>query len=301
MSDRVIPFLPAALEREVQSALVEAKIYDIGSYGWLNENDPDPDFIGHAMWQIDQPSIEHNALLGETPVRRRPEQVEKEILIAGEDFCGLMQASRLSIGLTLIWNRQAHDNPWNESPFFWVHHTDAFLKLAIASDRLRDLLIVACTGTSANSYKGKAKRNRLYITPYEGASTLLAARGLDDQHLVEPLAALPGLAKQLFTYIDRRNEIVHEVATRMAKLVRESLSELQKRYDREQKHGFSPRSRDPAGWAPAADARLEELRGEINLATQEIQEWCTLLVRTSNCVFQVDYWSRVLGARQVAT
>src|SRR5260370_29639561 len=28
-----------ALEREVQSALAEASVYDVSSYGWLNEND----------------------------------------------------------------------------------------------------------------------------------------------------------------------------------------------------------------------------------------------------------------------
>jgi len=103
-----------ALEREVQSALAEASVYDVSSYGWLNENDADPGFIGHAMWQIDPPSIDLKALLGETPVSRRPEDIEREILTAGEDFCGLMQAARLSIGLALLWQTQAHKDPWNE-------------------------------------------------------------------------------------------------------------------------------------------------------------------------------------------
>jgi hypothetical protein len=44
-----------ALQRDVQEALNEASIYAIGSYGWVSENDPDPEFIGHAMWQVDQP------------------------------------------------------------------------------------------------------------------------------------------------------------------------------------------------------------------------------------------------------
>jgi len=161
VADQADSSLPAAIEREVEAALGDAAIYEIGSYGWLNENDADPEYIGHAMWQVDQPSIDHNALLGESPVRRRPKDIEKEILTAGEDFCGLMLASRLSIGLMLLWTRQAAKHPLHASPIFWVHHTDAFLKLAIASDRLRDLLIVACTGTSAKSYKAKYKRNRL--------------------------------------------------------------------------------------------------------------------------------------------
>jgi len=130
------PFSPEALKREVQAALNEASIYDIGSYGWLNEYDADPEFVGHAMWQIDQPLAHQIELFGEGPVRKRPKDIEKEILTSGEDFCGLMETSRLSIGLALIWKHTARENPLNENNFFWLHHTDAFLKLAIASDRI---------------------------------------------------------------------------------------------------------------------------------------------------------------------
>jgi hypothetical protein len=83
--------------------------------------------------------------------RRRPKDIEKEILTSGEDFCGLMEASRLSIGLVLIWKGRAQENPINESTFFWLHHTDAFLKLAIASDRIRDLRIIALIPRLASS------------------------------------------------------------------------------------------------------------------------------------------------------
>jgi hypothetical protein len=57
MTEEITPFSPEALKREVQTALNDASIYDIRSYGWLNEHDADPEFIGHAMWQIDQPPL----------------------------------------------------------------------------------------------------------------------------------------------------------------------------------------------------------------------------------------------------
>jgi hypothetical protein len=296
MEDASIPFHPKAFEREVESALIGASVYDIGSYGWLNEYDADPDFIGHAMWQIDQPSLDEHALFGEAPVRRRPQEIEKEILTAGEDFCGLMQISRLSIGLTLLWQRRARANLWSETTFFWLHHTDAFLKLAIASDRLRDLLTIACSGLAPKVYKDLSARNRKFVTPFKNAHHLLAARGLEDKRLREPLAVLPGLASELLMYIRRRNTIVHEVATRMARSMRDSVSELQRRYDDEQKNGFSARS--SMEWffnVNAADASEDELRAEIDRAANELRDWYTLLIRTSNCVFQVEYWSRVLG------
>jgi hypothetical protein len=170
------PFLDA-LTREVQKELNNASIYPIGSYGWLNEYEADPEFIGHAMWQSDQPLIDQNSLFGDGPVRRRPKDIEKKILTSGEDFCGVMEASRLSIGLSLIWKRPAQENPINESTFFWLHHTDAFLKLAIASDRLRDLLIVACTGKPPRVYK---KKQNLYVAPFENAAELITAESMTD-------------------------------------------------------------------------------------------------------------------------
>lgn len=41
------------VEAAVESALEEQQIYDIGSYGWVGPDEPDPDLIGHAMWQTD--------------------------------------------------------------------------------------------------------------------------------------------------------------------------------------------------------------------------------------------------------
>src|SRR5258708_856832 len=95
-----------SLESAATAALIAADVYDIGNYGWLNENEADPDFIGHAMWQTDQPLA--RALddpLEEQPVRERPSPRDKQILVAGEDFCGTMRLARLSIGLALLWRQ----------------------------------------------------------------------------------------------------------------------------------------------------------------------------------------------------
>lgn len=297
MPGKVVPFLPAALEREVNSVLDDARVYDITSYGWLNQNDPDPNFIGHAMWQTDGPSIDHDALFGEQPVCRRPSEIEKVILTAGDDFTGLMQASRLSIGLALVWHYQARRDPFGDSPFYWLHHTDSFLKLAIASDRLRDLLIVACTGNLPGFYRSQARQNRLFVTPFNEAKALLAAHGLQDSRLAKPIASLPAFAAKIFDFIDRRNKIVHDVATRIAKLMRDSLSELQERFDHERVHGFAPNPRieDAAASAAAQEARDRELRAEIDGSLQEIVAWYQLLIRASNAVFEAEYWSRRLA------
>lgn len=297
MPPEVVPFLPAALECEVQAALAAAAIHDIGSYGWLNEWDTDPEFIGHAMWQTEQPHLNLKALIGDSPVSRRPSDVEKQILTLGEDFCGLMQSSRLSIGLALVWTPHAKRNVLNESQYLWLHHTDACLKLAIASDRLRDLLVVACTGKRPKDYKDLSKKNRRYVTPFQTAGTLLADRGLQDQRLSEPLKDLPKHAGRIYVEIKHRNAIVHEVATRMACSVHGSLTKLQHDFDLQEAHGFTPRSHDFKDWSPSAHERLDELRNKIDQSVARLRDWYALLIDASNAVFQVEYWSRTLGPK----
>ena len=283
-----------ALQRDVQEALKEASIYAIGSFGWVSENDADPEFLGHAMWQVDQPTLDQNALFGEGPVRRRPKDIEKEILICGEDFCGLMEMSRLSIGLSLVWKSQAQQNPINESNFFWLHHTDSFLKLAMASDRLRDLLIIACAGTTAKRYKKKQKGKspRTYETPFEDAGGLISKRGIHEPNLTKPVSELPALARELAKFRIRRNAIVHEVATRMAKFIGETATVLQKRFDQEQKKPFLPKSRNGTEWLLRSKTKRTEIEVEIERATEDLKTWYTLLIEASNYVFQVEYWTR---------
>jgi hypothetical protein len=291
VTEEITPFFPEAFKREVQTALKDASIYDIGSYGWLNEYEADPEFIGHAMWQIDQPPIEQGALFGEGPVRRRPKNIEREILTSGEDFCGVMEASRLSIGLSLIWKGPAQENPITESTFFWLHHTDAFLKLAIASERLRDLLIIASTAASPKLFTPKEK-NKRYIAPFDEAPDLIALRGTEEHHLVEPLRVLPSFGRELFKYIDRRNAIVHDVATRMAKFIGESMSHLQQRFDREQENRSQSATPQKPNALSRAKKRRKEIELEIDRAADELCQWYTLLIQASNAVFQVEYWTR---------
>ena len=106
---------------------------------------------------------------------------------------------------------------------------------------------------------------------------------------------MPKQAVAIFANIDRRNSIVHEVATRLAKNVEETITNLQDQYDDEQISGFTPRSDDHKDWVPGAQARINELDKEFDLATSEIIDWYSLLIDASNNVFQVERWSRALS------
>lgn len=281
-----------SLESAATASLIAAGIRDIGSYGWLNENDVDPDFIGHAMWQTDQPLV--RALddpLDERPVRERPSPRDTQILVAGEDLCGTMRLARLSIGLALLWRTHRAGDLLNDQPYFDLHQTDAILKLAIASDRLRDVLIVACTGNTVDAYQGLGKRNRWYVTPFEQTAQLLASRGIANRNAADAIAALAPLAPRIFAHIEQRNRIVHEIATRMGHITREQTEALEKRYDRD-------RGAVPGTFRPMPEIRdykeaAAAYAADLDQAVATIVDWYKLLINASNFVFQIEYWSRV--------
>ena len=281
-----------SLESAACELLHTAGVYDISSYGWLNENDVDPELVGHAMWQLDQPLVRPlDDPFDELPVLERPSPRDKQVLVAGEDFCGMMRLARSSIGLALLWRRYRPGNPLADQRYLDLHQTDAILKLAIASDRLRDVLIVACTGDTVETYQHAAKANRRYVTPFEGAAMLLAARGVPVVEVTGPIAALPSLAHKIFANIDTRNRIVHEIATRTGQLTRQQAEALELRYDRESRAG--PMAVKPMrqirdfGEAVAAHA------AELDQVVNKLIDWYALLVSASNLVFQIEYWSRV--------
>jgi hypothetical protein len=166
-------------------------------------------------------------------------------------------------------------------------HTDSFLNLAIASDRLRGLLVIACTGAPPKRYKGRGDPPLTYVTPFDNAGVLIAKRGIADQHLVKPVGALPDVARELATFRVRRNAIVHDVATRMAKFVGNTVTVLQERYDQQQAEDPQPKVTNGAERFKRGKERRAEIDLEIDRAMEELRLWCTLLIQASNYVFQV--------------
>lgn len=286
--------------KDIESAAVAeanaARIYDIGAYGWLNENDVDDEYVGHAMWQL-EPPLSH-ALedpFGERPVHVRPTETDKGAVVAGEDFCGMMRLARMSIALALAWRKHRPSHPLDSHPYFWLHHTDAVLKLSVAADRLRDLMIVACTGGGAKEFERPRGKTTWYVTPFEHAAALLQARGALSPKVTDSLAALPQLAHQIYNHIDQRNRIVHEIATRMAQVTRDQAEALQERYDREQEAGHTPFV--PMREIPALEDIGDAQRSELDQALAAICDWYKTLVNASNHVFQVEHWSRMKGGK----
>ena len=47
------------LRNSTEELLCSRGVFDVDAYGWLNENDEDPEFIGYAMW-AQSPPYDHD-------------------------------------------------------------------------------------------------------------------------------------------------------------------------------------------------------------------------------------------------
>jgi hypothetical protein len=133
------------LRRETAKLLLESEIWEFGSFGWLNQDDADPEFIGHAMWQTDAPSdpyLEFPFTHQETPPPQ-PQEWLKQVAISGADFCGLMETARATFGMLLFQAKLLRERPLADKTLFDVHRMSTVIYLATACERLRDLFIAS--------------------------------------------------------------------------------------------------------------------------------------------------------------
>jgi len=144
---------------QIKRAAGDEGLYAIDSHGWLNEHEADPEFLGHAMWQTDQPT------LGESGESLTAGDVE--LLTAGEDFYGLMEAARIAAGLAVLRLAQISEQPFHEDQLFWSQTLQAVVALGTATDRLQAFARVGFQMTS-----GKPAR---WEAPFETATTLVNA------------------------------------------------------------------------------------------------------------------------------
>ncbi len=255
------------IEKAVNDVLEEQGIYDMDSYGWLGPETVDPEYIGHAMWQLTPPV--------DIPVRYKLTEIEKELLLAGSDFEGLMKASRLSIGLALLHEGVAEDQAFGND-FFWLHYTDAMVKLNMAFERLSHFFVISVTGETFENFK---KKKRRYSDLYNEASKILATTKMNRTVIMELVSTLEEVIQRIlkeFRY--ERNAIVHEMGSRWGKRLKEMLEE----YD--------------SGPIPISETGFD-FEKEVGSAVKHITDWYKLLIQASNYIFQIEYWGRVNARR----
>ncbi|MDF0651232.1 MAG: hypothetical protein CV081_02155 [Nitrospira sp. LK265] len=282
-------------EEYLENALHASNLYSLQEYAWEDADTPSSEYVGFAMWQTDQPDIDFNALMDLRPVARPPTDIETALLTMGEDYCGLMDSSRYSIGLMLLWYDDAMACTSRDQPF-WSYYIDAVVKLAMASDRLRQLLIVTSTGRSVAKYNPNMRPTPGYAAPFESASQQLTARGIDLSAHAGLLDDIRPFGSAIALFRSRRNKIVHEAATRMALAVRQYMRDLSTKYNAEHTATTQP----PGGLARPSEGPISSLvptvdgqsTSDVAAALALTKDWYLRLIEAGNIVFQIDYWAR---------
>jgi hypothetical protein len=265
---------------EAERLLQEAEIRKLSSFGWLNAYDPDPEYIGHAKWQVEPPI--DNPMIFHARATYRPKQPDppewlKTIAVAGADFEGLMEAARMSIGLLLMAVDAASGKElFFDDLLFDIHRMSALIYLATASERLRELFIAAAFRLPQKEYneaKGKVRGEprHYFSSPLIEAADKFAG--------YQCLTKLIALAPAIVDMRKDRNVLVHEIATRIAYREREAqaaqsdLPPIAEGFERLQAIRAKPRERVAREHATVIDV----LSGRY-----------TLLVLTSNEIFDFE-------------
>ena len=154
----------------------------------------------------------------------------------------------------------------------------AVIYLATAAERLREFFVAAAFRQTqaeyrkrGNSYRDEARTK--YATPFLEALDSFASPDSSS-----PLERLHAMAPTIQTIRDKRNELVHELATSMGRREHQRLS------------GRQPQPTDPenvnfAELRAAITAMKDERAEKIGTATKELADWYMLLMRASNEAF----------------
>jgi hypothetical protein len=190
------------LRNTTEELLCRRGVYDVGFFGWLNENDEDPEFIGYVMWTLNPP-YDHDidGWQNNTPPTRAPTKAEQRLMELGHDFFGLMKATRHFIGHALL--HQPAVQPLRIDPTdFDFNEFAALVALTAAADRLSDFIIITTLGTKTNE---EGERNKACDKLRE------LGLGTEADALQEGFKAIGKSRKD-------RVEVVHGLATQPARV-----------------------------------------------------------------------------------
>lgn len=276
-----------ALRSEIESRLNSEEIWAFGSFGWVSAEDVDPDFVGHAIWQT-EPPIDIAPLIFERKPREkpvpRPEEWRQVLAISGSDFEGLMKAARMSIGLYLVQSQLNRETQFPSDDFLDLHWTGSIIYLATASERLREFLIAAAFRETQKQYVARGGAYRGQNRAWYSTAFLEAQEQFSATPSFDSLAKLLPMAQRIQVLRDRRNMLIHELATAIGRQSRHLIEEPN-RPARDASVDFGQIKE------AVETARLQRERQQIS-ATAELRDWYDLLVRAINEAFIFEYHRR---------
>ena len=262
----------------IESLLLNAGVYDVDAYGWKNQNDVDLDFAGYAQWTLDPP-YDVYAMPAECPNRAATVR-EERLMALGSEFFGVMKASRYAIGSALL--HQGDLDPWDVTPHpFEFNEISALVSLSIASDRLRDFVIV--------TFLDEQPRFGHEVDQLRLALCIARQHGLEEEVL-----KLQALVPSVQALKRDRNATVHRTALREAKVQKQWIEEGRRNRGKRP----SQRALSHAEMISAAQKTEALLRQDIQTRVSKLVDSYTTLVRSGDIAFRLEYDFRKLRTRK---
>jgi hypothetical protein len=263
------------LDKRAVQTLHSHSLYSPSVVGWLNEHDPDPDFVGYAMWATDAPSYTSTDEWG-MPSYSELDELTKAKTLAGEDFEAFLELAWHGIGLTLLYAEHRAHPISSQQDITWYHLASSFIALTVASDRIRDLFVLSAFGLPLGAYRGGARG--AYPLPFREYASSIASGGSEalvtlNQRLLEHALIIEPMRRY-------RNKLVHEIASDSARTVRE-LMERPAGERRELSHEEMLEFLRSAPPVPSHNAEINEL-------VEDIKQMYASLIRMGSDAFEFE-------------
>ena len=255
------------LDEELRQSLNERGLFEIDHYGWLDDGELDPEYCGHAMWQVKPPEL-------------------KKLLALGEEFTNLMRSARHSLGLTCLYCETTGSalSALNGSDYSCsFYFADTINKLNLSSDRIREFLITAfahrASSKESSPPTGKIIRGeRAYDTfraPFQNILNEVTSwsEGAAPS-ITNNLSNLLPLAEKLAATRSKNQNPMHYL-TLFHNRVSTSVSNLAMGYPDDDLDDNPPNA--------------------IDTSNQELVDWYNNLVEISNLVFMAEHLHRRLS------
>lgn len=258
----------ATLVQAIEDLLEKHEIRDIDWFGWLNQRDPDPEYVGYAMWTINPPWDLMDRWNGPPPT-----DGQRRLTELGDELFGLMKTARFELGSALFHRVDVKPGRIDALPFDF-HVLGALQAFSMATDRIRDLLIVAV---------GNVPRRNEEKKQFKAALARLTTAGFMRQVTELRAAMKPILAAKRL-----RNEAVHDLATQPGRVQREIMAR-----DRSRSEVDVPFARE--SYAEMIRSAQEEDRRSSETIDRHVFDLAAVyaaLAKAGALAFELEYWMR---------
>ena len=172
------------LEQEILEVLNTRGLYDISRYGWLDDDIPDPDYRGIALW-----------LSGDVAVPDSGRMARLREL--GDGFVSRMRSSLHSLGLAIVFaNACGEEMSIFSEETVRFHCHDTAMKLGLAALGLRDFFMIL-NGQEGEVVHVLGQGGRMDSAGFHAPFAAALAEHMDDLSLASLYVEIERLAAEI--------------------------------------------------------------------------------------------------------